>query len=94
MKIELSPSEIKELQRIQKKDRFHRRRFIKATVLLMLHHGFSFADIQMSLTLDDNTIRRYVRAYEERGLKRYMEDGYVPYSGKLREEQEQLLVLH
>ena len=94
VKIELSPSEIKELQRIQKKDRFHRRRFIKATVLLMLHHGFSFADIQMSLTLDDNTIRRYVRAYEQRGLKRYMEDGYVPYCGKLSDEQEQLLVLH
>jgi len=94
MKIELSPSEIKELQRIQKKDRFHRRRFIKATVLLMLHHGFSSSDIQLSLTLDDNTIRRYVRGYQEKGLKRYMEDGYVPYSGKLSEQQEQLLILH
>jgi transposase len=92
--IHLSTEEIKELRRIQKKDRFHRRRFIKATVLLMLHRGLSMEDIQMSLTLDDNTIRRYVRGYQERGLKRYMEDGYIPYCGKLTDEQEKALSLH
>ena len=69
MKLQLSTEEIKELQRIQKKDRFHRRRFIKATVLLMLHRGLSMEDIQMSLTLDDNTIGRYVKAFQEKGLK-------------------------
>ncbi len=89
MTIQLSTEEIKELQRIQKKDRFHRRRFIKSAVLLMLHQGLSMEAIQMSLTLDDNTIRRYVKAFQEKGLKRYMEDGYHPYSGKLTEEQEQ-----
>lgn len=92
--IQLSPEEIKELQRIQKKDRFHRRRFIKATVLLMLHQELPFEVIQMSLTLDDNTIRRYAKAFRERGLKRYMEDGYVPYSGKLTDDQEQALGVH
>jgi len=92
--IQLSTEEIKELQRIQKKDRFHRRRFIKAAVLLMLYQGLSIEVIQMSLSLDDNTIRRYVKAFQERGLKRYMEDGYVPYSGKLTDEQEQALVAH
>lgn len=45
----------------------------------------------MSLTLDDNTIRRYVKGFQEKGLKRYMEDGYLAYSGKLSEEQEQAL---
>jgi transposase len=94
VKIQLSTEEIKELQRIQKKDRFHRRRFIKATVLLMLHQGLSMEAIQMSLTLDDNTIGRYVKAFQQKGLKRYMEDGYVPYSGKLTEEQEQSLATH
>ena len=94
MKLQLSTEEIKELQRIQKKDRFHRRRFIKATVLLMLHRGLSMEDIQMSLTLDDNTINRYVKAFQEKGLKRYMEDGFVPYSGKLADEQEQALCDH
>ena len=94
MDLKLSTEEIKELQRIQSKDRFHRRRFIKATVLLMLHHGFSYSDIQLSLTIGDNTIRRYVKAYHERGLKRYMEDGYVPYFGKLSEAAEQALIAH
>lgn len=51
-------------------------------------------DIQMSLTLDDNTINRYVKAFQEKGLKRYMEDGYIPYSGKLSDEQEQALCGH
>ena len=94
MDLQLSAADIKELQRIQKKDRFHRRRFIKATVLLMLHRGLSMEDIQMSLTLDDNTIRRYVKAFQEKGLKRYMEDGYLAYSGKLSDEQEQTLSKH
>jgi len=94
MNVKLSPEEIQELQRIQKKDRFHRRRFIKATVLLMLHRGLSMEDVQMSLTLDDNTVRRYVKAFQEKGLKRYMEDGFHPYSGKLTDEQEHALASH
>jgi transposase len=90
--IQLSQDELKELKRIQQKDRFHRRRFIKATVLLMLHRKLSLEDIQASLNIGDNTIRRYVKGYREKGLKRYMEDGYVPYCGKLTEEQEAALV--
>ena len=44
-------------------------------------------DIEASLSIDDNTIRRYVKAFKEKGLKRYMQDGFVPYSGKLTEEE-------
>ena len=87
MSLELSSSEITELRRIQKKDRFHRRRFIKATVLLMLHRGLSYEDIQLSLSIDDNTITRYRNSFRQRGLKNYLTDGYVPYSGRLNEEQ-------
>lgn len=92
--IQLTIEEIRELQRIQKKDRFHRRRFVKATVLLMLHQGLPLEVVQMSLTLDDNTIRRYAKGFREKGLKRYMEDGYLPYSGKLTDEQEKELSAH
>lgn len=91
MDIQLNQDELKELKRIQQKDRFHRRRFIKATVLLMLHRKLSLEDIQASLNIDDNTIRRYVKGYREKGLKRYLEDGYIPYSGKLSEQQERAL---
>ncbi|MEL6140127.1 MAG: winged helix-turn-helix domain-containing protein, partial [Bacteroidota bacterium] len=92
--LKLSPEEVGTLQRIQKKDRYNRRRFVKATVLLMLHRGLSFEDIQLSLTLDDNTIRRYIQAYLKSGLEAYLKDGYVPYSGKLTKEQEQALASH
>ena len=47
----------------------------------------SMQDIEASLSIDDNTIRRYVKAFKEKGLKRYMQDGFVPYSGKLTEEE-------
>lgn len=59
----------------------------------MLHRGLSSEDIQMSLTLGDNTIRRYVKGFQEKGLKRYMEDGYMPYTGKLTDEQESALAI-
>ncbi len=94
MNLQLTIEEIQELRRIQQKDRFHRRRFIKATVLLMLHHKFTISEIEVCLGLDDNTIRRYVRSFKEKGLKRYMQDGYVPYSGKLSDEEEQALAAH
>jgi transposase len=94
MDFQLSQEEIKELRRIQQKDRFHRRRFVKATVLIMLHRQLSIEDIEVSLGIDDNTIRRYVKGYRERGLKRYMQDGYISYCGKLSKEQEQQLVAH
>ena len=60
----------------------------------MLHYGLTIGQIEMSLGIDDNTIFRYAKAYKEKGLKRYMEDGYVPYSGKLSEEAEQALAAH
>ena len=95
VKRKLSIEEVEQLRRIQKEDRFHRRRFIKATVLLMLHYGLTIGQIEMSLGIDENTIFRYAKAYKEKGLKRYMEEvygrGYVPHSGKLSEEAEQAL---
>ncbi len=65
MDIRLTSEEIKELRRIQKKEKFHRQRFIKATVLLMLHRGLPIEEICASLSLDDNTTYRYAEAFRE-----------------------------
>lgn len=92
--LKLSQEQVLLLRQIQKKERFNRRRFVKATVLLMIHRGLSVQDIQLSLSLDDNTIRRYVAAFNDRGLTAYFEDSYVPYTGKLTEEQETRLAEH
>lgn len=60
----------------------------------MLHRQLSIEYIEVSLGIDDNTIRRYVKGYRERSLKRYLQDGYIPYFGKLTEQQQQQLATH
>ncbi|MBB4080406.1 transposase [Lewinella aquimaris] len=95
MELEVSQEQLLLLRQIQKRERFNRRRFVKATVLLMIHRGLSMEDIQLSLSLDDNTIRRYATGFKDRGLTAYFDDNYVPYCGKLiTEQQEALLVDH
>ena len=94
MGIKLTDREIAELRRIQKKEKFHRRRFVKATVLLMLHSGLTVEEICRSLSLDDNTLYRYTKAFQEKGLEDYLKDNYVGCQGKLTAGQERALVSH
>lgn len=62
--------------------------FIKVTVLLMLDTGFSAETISESLGIDDSTVFRYQKAWVESDLPTYLEQKYLPYSGKLSKEQE------
>ena len=94
MQFELSQEDYQELRKIQKKKHLHPRRYRKVTVLIMLHQGHSVAVIEAALGLDDNTIRRYVKGYQKRGLTDYLADGYIPCSGKLSEAQAQELSWH
>lgn len=94
MEFLLSEDELKELRKIQKKFTTQRSRYIKATVLIMLHRQVSIPTIEDFLGIDDNSIYRYVKAYRQLGLEDYMKDNYKPYSGKLSEEQEKLLDAH
>lgn len=94
MDFQLSETDYAELRRIQKKPDLHPRRYKKVTVLIMLHQGHSVEMIEAALGLDDNTIRRYRQGYEKRGLRNYLKDGYIPFSGKLKDEEEEALSLH
>lgn len=94
MDFELSTEDYAELRKIQKKENIHPRRYRKVTVLIMLHQGHSVTIIEAALGMDDNTIRRYVKGYRKRGLSSYLKDGYIPFSGKLNEEQEYELSVH
>ena len=94
MQFELSEKDHQELRKIQKKKDFHPRRYRKVTVLIMLHQGHSVAVIEAALGMDDNTIRRDVKGYQKRGLTNYLTDSYIPFSGKLSEEQEKALCGH
>lgn len=94
MKIELTEQELINLKKTQRKAGLHRRRYIKVTVIIMLYQGFDVSQIEAALGIDDNTIYRYEKAYKKVGLKSYVEDGFVPYTGKLNEVQLDQLDLH
>jgi transposase len=88
--IQLDDDTIKRLRLLQRKEK-DKRFYIKVTVLLMLHHGFSAQMIAASLGIDDSTVYRYQQGFEELGLDDYLKDFFVAYSGQLTEEEEQLL---
>ena len=94
MKIKLSQSEYDQLRQIQKHPNLPPRQFRKVTVLIMLHQGHKIKVIEAALGLDDNTIRRYAKAFYEKGFTAYLLDGFMPYSGKLSEEEILLLTAH
>ncbi len=73
MRVELTPDQLARLRFIQKNERYHRSRFIKATVLVMLHNGVTLEDVSLVLGLNERTVYRYVRAFKERGLDKFLE---------------------
>ena len=94
MDYQLNEQDYQKLRALQKNTKLSRRRYRKVTVLVMLHQGFSVAMVQAALGLDDNTVRRYWQGYEEIGIETYLADHYVPYTGKLTEQQEVQLAEH
>jgi len=75
------------LQRVHKDKRV----FVKATVLLMLHQGFTPQTVAESLGIDGSTVYRYCQGYEEFGLEDYLKSFFVAYSGQLTTDEEQQL---
>lgn len=86
--------EYRRLKKLQRNRKLTRQKYRKVTVLVMLYQKHSIITIEAALGLDDNTIRRYWEAYEEKGLHDYLSDNYVPYGGKLLEEEEEELSEH
>ena len=94
VKIKLSQSEYDQLRQIQKHPSLPRREYRKVTVLIMLYQEHSVSSIEAALGLDDNTIRRYAKTYQEKGFAAFIVDGFIPYCGKLSEKQLVLLANH
>lgn len=86
----LTESEYRLLRELQRNER-HKRNYVKATVLLMLHHGNSRENISISLGISVQTVSNYIQAFEQVGLEKYLESNYIAYSGKLDEEQKAML---
>ena len=80
---------LKELQRNEK----YKKDYVKITTLLMLDLGCGFDLVGKSLGIDSSTVRRYLNTYVNVGLDNYLESNYHINTGKLSEDQKNLLKL-
>ncbi len=88
--MKLSEAEYKLLREIQQNEK-HKKNYVKATVLLMLHLGESLEKISTFLGISTQTVKLYCKTYQEKGLDYYLDNHYVGYSGKLNSEQQEIL---
>lgn len=62
--------------------------------ILLLNKGFTYAQIADILMLDDTTVRRYFKEFNEQGIDGLLEDHYQGSIGFLSEVQERDLEIH
>ena len=75
MKDFLTPSEIQTLRLAHKKEK--RKQFAdRIKILLALNSGYSYQEVAILYLLDDETIRRYVESYQEKGLEGLLSTDY------------------
>jgi transposase len=88
----LSKSERDQLRQVQKQSRRSGTSlYIRVTSILMLDSGVSPQEISDWLGIDDGTVYRYAHGYRESGIEKFCEENYVGYSGKLTNEQQEIL---
>lgn len=82
-----------ELKKLHKKTKTLREGDRIKTILL-LDDGYSYEQISKILLLDDETIRRYFRIYQEKGIDKLLEDNYLGCVGKLSKTETKKIVEH
>jgi len=89
----LSTEQIAGLRALHRKSR-EKRACDKIKALLLLNSGYSYEHIAEVLLLDDATIRRWHRLFQEKGLNSLLADSFTGGTCKLTEKQQQKLVRH
>ncbi|AWM31455.1 IS630 family transposase [Hymenobacter nivis] len=82
MNVELTVSERQHLRQLQKQRRDDEG-YVKVTVVLMLDAGRGLATVAQDLGLDETTVYRYVRAFTDLGLEKYLAHEQPGYWGLL-----------
>ena len=60
---------------------------------MMFSDGYAIAEISSVLILDDDTVRTWIKAYEDgEDVDKWLVTNYVAYQGKLSEEEEAVLI--
>ena len=86
MNVELTVSERQHLRQLQKQRRDDDG-YVKVTVILMLDAGRGLATVAQDLGLDETTVYRYVRAFADLGLEKYLAHEQPGYWGLLSSAQ-------
>ena len=87
----LTGEEVKEL-RIAHKQQRDKRLADRIKAILLLHEGFTYEQIAKILLLDDVTVRRYEKHYQEKKIEGLLECHYHGRNWLLTKVQEQELV--
>jgi transposase len=86
MNVRLTAAEYQQLRQLQKQRR-DEAGYVKVTVVLMLDAGRSLATVAQDLGLDETTVYRYVRAFTDLGLEKYLAHEQPGYWGLLTSTQ-------
>lgn len=93
----LNNDQVKELKAVHKQT--HDKRLAdRIKAILMLHFGFTFAQIKLALLLDEVTVRRYAKQFTTKGIDGLLEFHYAGGKSKLtviqQKELEEYLISH
>jgi transposase len=86
----LTSTEISHLRLVQKTNK-NKRDYIKASVILMLSFGDSAEQISERLGISVSSVYHYQRIFSEVPFDEFFKDNYVPFSGKLDDNQQSQL---
>ncbi len=86
MQVHLTASERRALRQLQKQRRDDEG-YVKVTVVLMLDSGWPVGSVAEALGLDEATLYRYVRAFTDLGLEKYLAHERPGYWGLLSSVQ-------
>jgi transposase len=86
MNVRLTAADRQQLRQLQKQRRDDDG-YVKVTVVLMLDAGRSLATVAQDLGLDETTVYRYVRAFTDLGLEKYLAHEQPGYWGLLSSAQ-------
>ena len=89
----LTEEQVRELKLAHKQTR-EKRPADRIKAVLMVHFGFTYEQIKQALLLDEVTVRRYKKKFEEKGIEGLLEYRYTGGQTRLTKTQEQELKLY
>lgn len=71
-----------------------KRKADRIKAIILLGTGWTIREVAEALLLDDETIRNYLKRYENGGLKALLKDSHTGYDGKLSKAETEQIDTH